>query len=162
VAAPARRAKPGASPTGGGTLLDSSCLVALACAWHEHHDDTRAELERRDRAGERIVLAGHSIVEAYAVLTRLPPPHRCSPEDAHAVLRGSWKDRECVPLSSRDYWELLGSARDASISGGRIYDALIAACARRAGVTSLLTWNVAHFQGFQGDELEIVRPALRG
>lgn len=145
----------------GGTLLESSCLVALACAWHEHHEATRADLERREKSGESILLACYSIIEAYAVLTRLPPPHRRSPEEAHAILSGSWKDCESVSLSRREYWELLDSVRSASISGGRTYDALIAACGRRAGAATLLTWNLSHFEGFQGDGLEVVSPASR-
>lgn len=144
-----------------GTLLDASCLVALACAWHEHHEATRTDLERREQQGEKILLACHALVEAYAVLTRLPPPHRRSPEEAHAILRGSWKDRESVSLSSREHWELLDSARAASIAGGRTYDALIAACARRANAAVLLTWNVSHFEGFGGSGLEIMSPGLK-
>lgn len=161
MAARSQGDKPARSRTRGGTLLDSSCLVALACAWHEHHEATRIELERCEQASERILLAGHALIEAYAVLTRLPPPHRRSPEEAHAILRGSWRDCESVSLSGREYWDLLDLVRSRSIAGGRTYDALIAACARRAGVATLLTWNLAHFEGFGGDGLEIVSPQTR-
>ncbi len=44
-------------------LLDTSCLVAAVCAWHRHHDATRREIERRDTAGEKLVLAAHSLAE---------------------------------------------------------------------------------------------------
>ena len=143
-------------------MLDTSCLVALACAWHEHHEVTRADLERREQQGERILLACHALVEAYAVLTRLPPPHRRSPEEAHAILEGSWKDCESVSLTGREHWRLLDAVRAASISGGRTYDALIAACARRAKAAMLVTWNLTHFEGFGGGGLEIVSPGLKG
>jgi predicted nucleic acid-binding protein len=139
-------------------LLDSSCLVALACAWHEHHEATRADLERRERQGERLLTACHALIEAYAVLTRLPPPYRRSPEEAYALLLGSWKDSEAVSLSGREHWKLLASARAASIAGGRTYDALIAACARKAKAATLLTWNPSHFEGLGGSGLEIVSP----
>lgn len=132
--------------------------MALACAWHEHHEATRTDLERREHAGESIGVACHSLVEAYAVLTRLPPPHRLSPAEAHAVLRGSWKNGAASVLSPAEHWELLESAAAGSIAGGRTYDALIAACARRAGASVLLTWNLAHFASLGGDGLEVATP----
>jgi predicted nucleic acid-binding protein len=158
VPARVERAEPRRAGPPGATLLDSSCLVALACAWHEHYEATRIDLERRERHGERILLACHALVEAYAVLTRLPPPHRRSPDEALALLRGSWEDHESVSLSSREHWEFLDSVQAASVSGGRTYDALIAACARKAKAFTLLTWNLSHFEGLGGNGLEIVSP----
>ena len=53
-----------------GYLLDTSCLVAAVCAWHIHHEATRREIERRDAAGEELVLAAHSLAEAFASRNR--------------------------------------------------------------------------------------------
>lgn len=55
-------------------MPDSNCLVALFAAWHEHHDRTVREIDRRLDAGEALVLAARTLVETYAVLTRLSAP----------------------------------------------------------------------------------------
>lgn len=53
-------------------------MIAAVCAWHEHHTRATEEIERRLSRGEEMIVAAPALVEAYAVLTRLPPPHRLS------------------------------------------------------------------------------------
>src|SRR3977135_2841141 len=67
--------------------LDTNCLIALVCGWHEHHEATTSAVERRLDAGVRLALAAPALPEASAVLTRLPPPARLSPADALHVLK---------------------------------------------------------------------------
>ncbi|HYE88513.1 MAG TPA: hypothetical protein VEA16_19260, partial [Vicinamibacterales bacterium] len=71
-------------------LIDANCLVAAALPQHEHHATTLADLARRRAAGHTFVTAAHAVLEAYAVLTRLPPPHRLAPADAATVLDRNW------------------------------------------------------------------------
>lgn len=71
-------------------LPDTSCMVAAVCDWHEHHERAREEIERRLDRDEVMVTAAPALVEAYAVLTRLPAPHRLSPEDALVLIDISW------------------------------------------------------------------------
>lgn len=127
-------------------LPDTSCLVAAVCSWHEHHGATADELARRARHREEIVMAAPALIETYAVLTRLPPPFRLRPADALAVMEGSWSHVEVVALAATEIWPLLGGLPDPGIAGGSTYDAVIAACARKAGVDVILTWNVDHFE----------------
>jgi predicted nucleic acid-binding protein len=137
-------------------LLDTSCLVAAVCSWHEHHAATRKELERRHAAGETPVLAGHTLAEAYSVLTRLPEPHRLRPEDALDLIEVNWSRARLVALAAAEYWQVVRRCRDTAIAGGAVYDALIAACARKARVATVLTWDTAAFERFLEDE-----PAVR-
>ncbi len=88
-------------------------------------------------------------MEAYAVLTRLPPPHRLAPADALAVLDRNWGTTESVALTGPETWRLLRQQAATSTAGGRVYDAVIAACARKAKAAELLTWNVRHHAGSQ-------------
>ncbi|MBI5529733.1 MAG: PIN domain-containing protein [Deltaproteobacteria bacterium] len=132
-------------------LPDSNCFVAAVCAWHEHHAATVAALAVEAKAGHGIVIAAPALVEAYAVLTRLPQPHRLALADAHHLLEGNWGRNEIVGLSAKEYWQFLARCRDEGIGGGMTYDALIAACARKSAADVLLTWNVAHFVRFRGD-----------
>lgn len=139
-------------------LLDTSCLVAAVCAWHERHETTRKEIERRRTAGEPLVLAAHSLAEAYSVLTRLPEPHRLRPADALAVIEANWSDTRLVTLTGRDYRRVLRRCRETGIGGGAVYDALIAECARKARAATLLTWDASGFERFLEDEPVVKTP----
>jgi predicted nucleic acid-binding protein len=141
-------------------LPDTSCLVAAVCSWHEHHEATSAELARRDRRGEKLVLAAPALVEAYAVLTRLPPRHRLKAKDALAALVGSFGSAEVVALPGDETWPFLEPLPAAGIAGGSTYDALIAACARRAKVGTILTWNVRDFERVASG-VEVAAPSRR-
>jgi len=140
-------------------LLDTNCLVAVVCSWHGHHEATRREIERRYAAGEKLVLAAHSLAEAFSVLTRLPEPHRLSPEDAFALIEANWGETRLTWLTGSDYRATLRHCVESSIGGGAVYDALIAACARKARVATLVTWNVEGFERFLEDEPAVTTPA---
>lgn len=142
-------------------LLDTSCLVAAVCGWHRDHDATRRDIERRGAAGESLVLAAHSLAEAFSVLTRLPEPHRLRPEDALALIEANWGETRLVALTGSDYRSTLRRCRDAGISGGAVYDALIAACARKARAETLVTWDPAGFERFLEDEPAVRAPEAR-
>ena len=126
-------------------LCDTSVLVATVCSWHEHHARTLAEVQRRERAGEELVLAAHSLAEAYAVLTRLPGPNRLRSDDALALLEANWRETRVVHLTAAETWRALRRARRRGVIGGQTYDLLIAACAVKAGAGTIITWNVRHF-----------------
>ncbi len=138
-------------------LCDTSGLVAAVCTWHEHHDRTRTELERRTSAGEELVLAAHSLVETYAVLTRLPGQGRLRIDDAIALIEANWRDTLVQHLTATETWEALHEARRHSAAGGQMYDVLVAVSALKAGASTILTWNVRHFAAF-ADEIGIEAP----
>ena len=129
-------------------LCDTNCLVAVLCAWHQHHERTLAELERRIVDGQELILSAHSLVETYAVLTRLPPPNRLRGRDAFALIEENWAGRPVVHLTGRDTWRALHDVRQLGVVGGQTYDALIAASALKARAAELLTWNVRNFAAF--------------
>lgn len=131
-------------------LIDTSCLVAAVLSPHEHHAATGAELARRRVAGQQFLVAAHGLTEAYAVLTRLPPPYRLSAADAFAVLDRNWGKVESISLTSAEAWRVVREHAGAGIGGGRIYDGHIAQCARKAKAQEILTWNVRHFDGATG------------
>jgi predicted nucleic acid-binding protein len=128
-------------------VIDTNCLVAAALPQHEHHETTMADLTRRRAAGQTFVMAAHAVVEAYAVLTRLPPPHRLAPADAMAVLDRNWGATESVALTGAETWKALRQQAVAGVGGARIYDGVIVACARKGKADEILTWNVRHFGG---------------
>jgi predicted nucleic acid-binding protein len=142
-----------------GFLPDTSCMVAAVCAWHEHHQAAQSELARRLRDDEPMLVAGPALVESYAVLTRLPPPHRLSTRDAHRLIETSFVENgRVVALEGRAYRGLLAAMAAEGIAGGRAYDTVIAECTLRERGVTLLTFNADDFAPFAGRGLEIVVP----
>ena len=92
-------------------LCDTSALVAAVSSWHEHHDRTCAEMERRKRGKEELVISAHSLAETYAVLTRLPAPHRLRATDAIALIESNWaRHADRATDRRRDVERTAGSA----------------------------------------------------
>jgi predicted nucleic acid-binding protein len=130
----------------GAFSADSSCLIAAVCAWHEHHEAAVDAVESRRGAGQRLVVAGHALAETYAVLTRLPSPHRLAPADAGALIQQNFvHGTTIVALTGSAYGALVRRLAREGIGGGQIYDAIIAASARRGRATTLFTFNPRHF-----------------
>jgi predicted nucleic acid-binding protein len=110
------------------TLVDTSVVVAGFASWHEHHEAADRVIDGRTR------LVAHCALETLCVLTRLPPPHRVA---AH-VVRDFLVDRFPVPyvgLHPDEYASLVPRLVELGISGGAVYDALVAATARAAADT---------------------------
>ena len=142
-----------------GVALDASVIVPGLLSWHAQHGTASAELIALLQGPSKVLLPLHSLVEAYAVMTRLPPPHRLSPKDALAILEGSFGKRSIlVGLDGEEGWDLIRELGERSIAGGTTYDGLIAACARKGGARRLLTFNRRHFERLESEELEILSP----
>ena len=109
---------------------DTSIVVAGFASWHEAHDAARKALAEGAR------LPAHVAVETLSVLTRLPPPHRASAGVVSEFL-GSRFPEPLLTLSEEGFRALLREAPAAEITGGSIYDALIAVTVRQAGATLL-------------------------
>lgn len=128
-------------------LLDSSVLVAALLEAHPDHGPSRSWL-RRARAGEvALVVAAHSLVETFSVLTRLPLRPRVAPATARAALRESVSRHATVAtLTARETESVLDRLAERALGGGLVYDALVIRVAEKAGVERLLTWNLSHFR----------------
>src|SRR5947207_14672025 len=123
-------------------LPDTSVMVAAICGWHEHNRRALRALEIRLAGGEALVAAAPALIETYAVLTRLPPPHRLAPGEAGTLIEANFVSGiETTVLDAASYRDLLRDAARERIAGGRIYDRVIAACAIAAKATVLLTFN---------------------
>ena len=122
-------------------------MVAAVSEWHEEHSAALREIERRLDDGDRMAVPAHALAETFAVLTRLPAPHRLAPADAwHLIDENFAKSAIVVALPAKTYQAVLGMAAAEAVAGGRIYDALIGECARRAKAEALLTFNRRHFE----------------
>ncbi|HEY1234071.1 MAG TPA: PIN domain-containing protein [Candidatus Binatia bacterium] len=141
-----------------GFLPDASCMIAAVCAWHEHHEAAANEIENRLAARAKMIVAAPALIEAYSVLTRLPPPHRLSPHTALTLLDSSFlKLGSVIALNAKCYQTLLLGAPKNNVAGGRMHDAVIGACAEQASAATVLTFNAADFAAL-GQRYDIVVP----
>jgi predicted nucleic acid-binding protein len=139
-------------------LPDTSCMIAAVCSWHEHHEAAANEIESRLAGRAKMIVAAPALLEAYAALTRLPPPHRLSPEIALTLLENNFlKLATVVALNARSYKTLLLRAPKNNIAGGRAYDAVIGACAEQARASTVLTFNATDFAAL-GQSFDVVVP----
>jgi predicted nucleic acid-binding protein len=140
-------------------LPDTTVIVAVLCGWHEQHRAAVDELERRLAAAAAMVVAGPSLVEAYAVLTRLAAPYRMSPAHAHALISANFvHGQEVVTLPSESYLVLLDRLLATGASGGQAHAALVAECARQSRVDALITFDARPFRSLVDPNIALVVP----
>lgn len=114
---------PSALPTNAESLaLDTSAAIASVTS------DNPVQARVLDRLrGARLGLAGHASFETYSVLTRMPAPRRLSPEAAARLIGTNFP--ELLPFDGRRTAPFLDALVEHSITGGAVYDALVAAAA---------------------------------
>ena len=106
--------------------LDTSVAIPLLVATHRAHAAVSCWCN-----GREVALSGHAVAETYSVLTRLPGDLRVAPADAARLLT----ERFAQPLLLGP--EVAGRLPDMlsqlGISGGAVYDALVALAAAEHG-----------------------------
>ena len=128
-------------------LLDTSVLLASVLESHAHHPRARSVVDEVRRGDVVGYVSAHALAELYAVLTRIPVSPSIGPEAAHRMIRDNILGNfEVVALTAGDYRRLIEELPERSVAGGATYDALHAACARKAGVDRIYTFNVSDFR----------------
>jgi predicted nucleic acid-binding protein len=141
-------------------FLDSSVLIPVFLADHPHHAPS---LRLYAQCNSEIAsVAAHSLAEVYSTLTRLPLPHRATPDQAVEFLESMRTRFRFVTLASEEYLASIRVAAANRISGGTIYDALIATCALQAGADQIFTWNVRHYQLLGAEVLKRIKTPVLG
>ncbi|MER3411087.1 MAG: VapC toxin family PIN domain ribonuclease, partial [Thermoleophilia bacterium] len=87
------------------TTPDTSVVVAAFARWHEQHEAARAAVREAE------ALVAPVAVESFSVLTRLPPPHRASPEIVVAFLDHHFP-RPFLLLDAEGFRRLLDTAME--------------------------------------------------
>jgi predicted nucleic acid-binding protein len=128
-------------------LFDTSVIVAALLAGHGHHAAAHPWLSRAKARSIEMLVSGHSLAEVYAVGTRLPAQPRITAEMAWQLLQENIiKCAQLVTLSAADYGALVEDLSLHGMTGGVVYDAVIARAASLAQADCLLTFNVHRFQ----------------
>lgn len=116
--------RPGVTPI----ALDTSVAVPLLVQTHKAHPEVV-----RWWAGRAVALAGHALAETYSVLTRLPGDLRLDPADAARLIERRFESP--LLLSDRAAGRLPELLAARGISGGAVYDGLVALAAAEHGAT---------------------------
>lgn len=124
-------------------FVDTSVLVAAFIPGHIHHQRSFAVFSAADLASA--TCAAHSLAEVYATITRLPHKYRVSAQQALTFMESIEERFALVALGPKEYRQCIREAAARNVVGGTVYDALVAACALKAGANVLYTWNVGHF-----------------
>lgn len=127
-------------------FLDTSVLVPAFYGDHANHAASLNLLT--SFAKKEIACGAHSLIEVYSTLTRMPGKHRVNSEQAMLFI-GSIQERvSVVSLTPDEYFKMLHTFSSLGVTGGTIYDALLAQCALKSGADKLYTWNLRHYSQF--------------
>ena len=108
-------------------LPDSSVAVALLAEGHIAHGPYCAAVR-----GYRLGMAGHALFETMSVLTRLSGADRRPVSIVGTAIARSFPARRFLAEAGSS--SLMTELAEAGISGGAIFDALVAAAAREHGL----------------------------
>ena len=106
--------------------VDTSVAVPLLVQTHRAHNAVV-----RWWNGRQVALAGHALAETYSVLTRLPGDVRVAPGDAARLLRERFT--EPLLLDAEVAGRLADVLSEFGITGGAVYDAMVALAAAEHG-----------------------------
>ncbi len=128
-------------------LLDTSTLVAALVEAHPEHERCRPWLEKVCAGDLELVVAAHSLAELFAVLSTLPVRPKLTPALARRLIRENVERHATIAtLTATDHRAVLDDLAERGLSGGVVYDALIARAAARSGVDRLITLNGRDFR----------------
>ncbi|MBN1835026.1 MAG: PIN domain-containing protein [Spirochaetales bacterium] len=128
-------------------LFDTSLLVAALVEAHPRHAESFIRLAQARAAEIDGLISAHSVAEAYAVLSALPVSPRITPSAAWALVEHSVLPYvETVDLPSAVVWQVVERLARRGLSGGVVYDALIAAAAQQGGAQCIFTLNPDDFR----------------
>ena len=136
-------------------FLDTSVHVAASVASHTHHVQALAVLNRVAKGDDNGFIGVHSIAKTYAALTRLPVVPGIHPSEAGRIIHENiLKHFVLVAAGEAEYLYALAAVHDNGWFGAKIYDALLLACAIRAGAERIYTSNLGDFRGLAPAELQ--------
>ncbi len=133
--------------------FDTSVLVAAAVKGHVHHSRAISALDDLVTRKHGGFMSAHSLAETYSVLTRAPFLPPVYPSEAWIIIEQNFLSHlDIVPLSAKDYREVIKSCSTRGLTGGPVYDALHLFCAQKMACERIYTFNVRDFRALaEGD-----------
>lgn len=129
----------------------------IAAFWGDHPRH-QASLEIFAGADQMTGFCGaHSLAEVYAVMTSLPVRPSLPPDQVILFVEQIPARLGVIALDNGEYVSTIRELAGRGVSGGRIYDGLLLACARKSKAETIYTWNTRHFERLAPDLATRVR-----
>jgi predicted nucleic acid-binding protein len=133
-------------------FCDTSVLVASCVRQHPHFAPARAMLEAVASGQHSGAISAHSLAELYSALTSLPVLPRILPAEAERLIQTNVRAHfRLIPVTSAMYVAAIDICVRHSLGGGKVYDALLLACARKAACDRIYTFNLGDFRRLAPD-----------
>ncbi len=141
-------------------LFDTSVIVAAIVETHPMHNRAFPWLKRAIQKEFHMFVACHTIAEVYGVLTTIPVSPKITPALALQLIQENIETKaEIISLTASDYIDIIKNVAKFNLSGGIIYDAIIAGAAQKIKADKLLTFNIKDFKRVWPDGLaQIISP----
>jgi predicted nucleic acid-binding protein len=141
--------------------FDASVLVAFAVKGHPHHVAAFSVFDQMVEKGIAGYVSAHGLVEVYSVLTRAPFVPPVYPAEAWQILEASILAHVTpLTLDASEHVDVLRRCAEQGWTGGRVFDVLHLACAKKQNCDRIYTFNVRHFRALATPDLvdRIVQP----
>jgi predicted nucleic acid-binding protein len=125
-------------------FFDTSVMIAAFWGDHADHDASLRVFVKANR--ETGACGIHSLAEVYATMTALPIRPILAPEQVFLFVQQVVERLTTITLDQAEYLHAIRELSDRGMAGGRVYDALLLACARKSQAETIYTWNVKHFR----------------
>jgi predicted nucleic acid-binding protein len=125
-------------------LFDTSTLIAALLEDHPQHRFALSWLEKTYTTQAIGLISTHSLAELYSVLSRYPRQPKLQARDVQALLK-NLTSLEKIMLEPQDYESAIDRLVTLQLTGGIIFDCLIAQAALKGGADNLITLNPKDF-----------------
>ena len=128
-------------------LFDTSVLVATLIEHHPAHERALPWFRQAKEGKLDLIISSHTLAELYAVLSTLPVSPKISPGIAWRLIQENIEQTATLAsLTASEYLSTIRRVSELGVSGGAVYDALIAKAAQKAEVDKVLTLNPGDFK----------------
>ena len=136
-------------------FLDTSVLVAGCVRQHPHFVRARPLLEDVAHGRNKGYISCHTLAETYSALTSIPMVPRILPIEAERIIFTNIKPYfVSISITPSMYEKAIDLCVRQSLPGGKVYDALLLECARKAGCDRIYTFNLSDFRKLAPDLLQ--------
>jgi len=124
-------------------FFDTSVLVAAGQVTHVHHERSFTRLTAASKT--RSACSLHTFAEVYATMTAIPHKPALPPEQVMLFIQSLENRLTPIVLNVEEYLYALEKVAARGLTSGKIYDALLLACAAKSQAHVIYTWNLKHF-----------------
>ena len=133
-------------------FCDTSVLVASCVRQHPHFSRSWPILDAVAHGRQEGYISCHIFAEVYSSLTSLPIVPKILPTEAERIIFTNIRPHfRSISITASMYEKAIDLCVRQSLPGGKIYDALLLECARKAQCELIYTFNLSDFRKLAPD-----------